>query len=370
MINVKANFTKFKKGVVVNMKRVSEETIMSASKPSDIFTMNPDIIEQEKEEYIKRFKPKSYSKVKDFMLTQKVTLLYQQALAILGDKKDRPLSDLSLSITDSSTGNVHCYECHYMYDIKIGKMYVTESHVIFVISSNNKKYYENYIRKTREFPKLNKKVWEHTQYMFPNVTETFQTSEGDWAIFVEKPCKIYPLRELLSYFEGRLEPEYVASIMTRLYYFVCYMDIIGLNHNGIAIDNLFFAPGRTVEEGETFTVDDMRIVGVFGGWFFTTGTDEKLMGMPKEVYEILPSECKKSKFSSFKVDELSLKRVARELLGDVAGENLINVPKAFEDWVKDSNIHKNAYEEYCEWEKVITKSFGGHRFVEFGVSID
>lgn len=352
------------------MKRVNEDAIMSATKPEDIFTLNADIIEQEMEEYIKRFKLKPYSKIRDFMLTQKVKLLYHQALSMLGEKGNQLISDLSLDITNASSKETYHYDCYYVYDIKIGKMYVCEDFVIFVISSKNEKYYKNYIRKTQKFPKLNKEIWETVKYMLPTIKMHFQTSNGEWAIFVEKPCKIYPLREILNYFEGHLKPEYVASILTRLYYFVCYMDLLGLNHNGITIDNLFFAPGKTVKEGETFAVEDMRIVGVFGGWFFTTGTEEKVTGMPKEVYEIMPTESKCSKFSSFKVDELSLKRVARELLGDASGENLIDVPEALEYWIKGSNTCKNAYEEYRAWEEVVIESFGKRRFVEFDVSID
>ena len=351
------------------MKRKTEEEIMSASRPIDIFSMDAQIIEQEKEEYIKRFKPKAYSTVRNFMITQKVILLYRQALSELGSKDKTDIEDLSLTITDLD-GNTSQYDCHYTYDIKIGKMYVTERNVIFVINQKNKKYYENYISKTKRFNKVDRKVWNNIKYMFPKVSKNFQTSDGDWVITIDKPCPIYPLREILNYFDGKLNPEYVASMLTRLYYFECYLDIIGMNHNGITIDNLFFAPGRTVEEGETFTVDDMRIVGVFGGWFFSTWADEKLQGMPKEVYEILPVDTRKSGYSSFKVDELSIKRVARELLGDSSGKNLVCVPEPFAQWVNSSNTEKNAYEEYHTWERIIIHSFGKRRFVEMDVSID
>ena len=42
------------------MKRKSEREIMSATRPEDIFTMQLDVIEQEKNEYIERFKPTEY----------------------------------------------------------------------------------------------------------------------------------------------------------------------------------------------------------------------------------------------------------------------------------------------------------------------
>lgn len=351
------------------MKRKSAEEIMSASRPQDIFTMNADMIEQEKDEYIEQFKPQAYSTIKNFLVTQKVIQLYRQALSELGksDGEGVPITSLTIS---TPNGKTYEFKCHYDYDIKLGRMYVTENNIVFVIKKKNKKYYDNYVAKTQRFPKLDKEVWKRIEYMLPKVSKYFKDENGDWIIIVDKPCRIYPLREILNYYGGKIEPEYVASIMTRLYNFVCYMEVIGMNHNGITIDNLFFAPGRTVEEGENYTVEDMRIVGIFGGWFFTTWAEEKLQGVPKDIFEILPMNSRKSGFSSFEVDELSIKRVARELLGDGTGENFENVPDPFVRWVNSSEIHKNAYDEFCAWERARKLSFGKHRFVEMDVSID
>ena len=46
------------------MKLKSAEAILSASKPRDIFTMNLDTLEQEKEEYLEAFKPQKYNTIK------------------------------------------------------------------------------------------------------------------------------------------------------------------------------------------------------------------------------------------------------------------------------------------------------------------
>ena len=167
-----------------------------------------------------------------------------------------------------------------------------------------------------------------------------------------------------------MQPEYVSSILTRLYNFMCYIDLIGMHHNGITVENLFFAPGRTVDEGESYSVEDMRLVSVYGGWFFTTGQDEKIQGMPKKIRDILKSDTIKNGYSSFEVDALSIRQVGRELLGDITGENLENVPSAFEKWINDSYIRGNSYEEFSAWEKARKRSFGKHRFVEMDVSID
>lgn len=352
------------------MKRKSADEILSASKPRDIFTMNPDTIEQEKDEYIMRFKPQDYSTIENFMVTQKVILLYRQALDELDDSRVSEEIRYSFTIY-SKSGKTYEVHADYAYKAKIGDMYVTEKNVVFVIPPKNKRYYENYIEKAVSYPKLNEDAWKNVEYMLPFVYKHFEDEDGNGIIVVTKPCKkMYPLREIWNYFGGRLSPEYVASIMTRLYAFVSYLGIIGINHNGITMDNLFFAPGRTIEEGKDYTVEDMRIVGVFGGWFFATRNNEMLMGVPSDVNEIMPEDCKNTRYSSFEVDELSIKRLARELLGDSSGENLEGIPEPLADWINSKDIQKNAYKEFHAWEKARDLSFSEHRFVEMDVSIN
>lgn len=345
------------------MKRKSEQEIMVASRPEDIFTMDLKVISEEKEAYLEAFKPKEYRKVKDFVITKRVQLLYSQAIAELeGSSQSK---DCRVVCIKSITGKD--YKIHYMNhsSFRLGEMYLTKEYVIYIVKCEYKKYYENYIEKTKHYSKPDKKVWEVVQYMVPNVVENFECADGNFAIFIKKPCDMYSLREILEYFDGKLKPEYVASILTRMYYFTCYIGLVEMNHNALTVDNLFFAPGREVEEGESYTVQDMRIVGVFGGWFFTTYLEEKMQGVPKEVYAIMPDECKKRGYSSFEVDELAIKSLAKELLGT----ELENTPEPFLNWVNSNKIARDAYEEFCNWRKVIKSSFGAVRFVNMDVSI-
>lgn len=336
---------------------------LTANRPEDIFTMKDlDIIEQEKEQYIQTFKPKEYKTIENFVVTKKVLLLYNQAIELLQEGKKEDYQKICIK---SITGEL--YKIHYTnhFSFKLGEMYITKKYVIYIVKSEYRKYYENYIQKTKHYSKPDRKIWEMVQYMLPNVDRNFECIDGNFAIFVKKPCEIYTLREILQYFDGRLKPEYVASILTRLYYFTCYIGLVEMTHNAITLDNLFFAPGREVEEGESYTINDMRIVGVFGGWFFTTYFEEKMKGVPKEVYAVMPEECKKRGYSSFEVDELSIKSLAKELLGT----GIKDTPKPFLDWVNNKKIARDAYEEFCNWKKVIISSFGAHRFVNMDVSI-
>lgn len=342
------------------MKRKSEQDIMTAVQPEDIFSMIPELLEQEKEEYIQRFKPTEYRTIQNFMVTRKVMLLYEKAM---------------IQINEGWTEKEVClksvagkeYRIHYstISSFKLGKMYVTNKYIIYVVESKYEKYYRNYIDKTKHYLKPDKTIWNFVEYMLPKVKENFQITDGEFAIFVEKPTEeMYSLREILEYFDGKLKPEYVASILTRLYYFTCYMSLTESTHNAITLDNLFFKPGREIEEGASFTIDDMRIVGVYGGWFFTTYFSEKIKGVPREVYEVMPDDIKKRGYSSFEVDELSIKRLAKDLLG-----NQENVPKPFLEWIQSTKIANDPYSEFRNWEDVIIASFGARRFVDMNINL-
>jgi hypothetical protein len=349
----------------------TEQEIMAATKPSEIFKMDPDSIVQQKDEYLAKFRPAPYKNIEHFMVTQRISLLYQQALEELRLKNvsNEASVDEILNIK-SIDGEVFEFHCQSSSSSKLGTTYNSREKVIIVVESKYKAYYDNYIEKTNFFSKPDSKIGNTVQYMLPNIEKHFEDSKGRFVIILKKPCEIYPLRQVLEYFGGKMKPEYVASIMTKLYYFACYVDLCGKSHNGITVDNLFFSPGKFVEEGHDYTINDMRIVGVYGGWFFTTYSEEKMKGLPADVHEVLPEESLRSGYSSFRVDELSIKRLARELLGDPSGKNLTDVPAEFVKWVNEPSVARNAYEEFCNWQDIIDDTFGEHRFVQMDVSID
>ena len=136
---------------------------MVASKPEDIFTMDLDVITEEKEAYLEAFKPKEYRKIKDFVITKKVLLLYSQAIAKLEDSPKG--QDCKAVCIKSIKGEE--YKIHYMNysSFRLGEMYITKDYVIYIVKQEYKKYYENYIQKTKHYSKPDKKIWSMVEYM-------------------------------------------------------------------------------------------------------------------------------------------------------------------------------------------------------------
>lgn len=349
----------------------NEKVIMDASSPDEIFSMNPDTIEQEFEEYSEAYRPQAYSSIQNFIVMQKVTLLYRVAKDTFerGSSDYRYISNGQLKFSDEYGNHTYCYS--YMADLKISKMFVTDRQIIFLTPFLYKKYHENYLEKTKKFSHLSKRNWRAIEPMLPNVVSTSQTANGDFVIIINKPCKnIYHLSEIKKTFdeyntaECTLKARYVASILNKIYSLNTYLEIIGINYNAFTVDNLFFAWGRFVEGNEEFTIDDYRFVGAYCGWFYSTWADEKIKALPKKVYNKLTPREYTHGYSSFRLNAMCIRQLGLELLGVDVNENLEGIPKSMIKWLTDSECEKNAYEEFVAWRRVLKDSFPDRKFVD------
>ena len=356
------------------MKRVTEDLIKRAKSPWEIFSRDSTLIEQEKDELLEKFKPREYKKIENFILQQQIVLLYRQGLEELDGFTH--FGNNTLVVQDTS-GKEYRFNYLYIQEQGICQTLTTKDHVIFVVPHRYQRYYENYIAKCQFKLHISKALWEDIKYFLPDVVKSFETMDGDFIIIVKKPTsKVNPLTSILEYFDGRIDPKYVASILTRLYKVAIYLDLRGISHNGLTVENLFFSPGRFINPGEKFTADDVRVVGVYGGWFFSTNNDssitgkpnDKIVGLPKKIKDIIPKETKDYHYGSYKVDMLAIKQIGRELLGDITGKDLGNTPKPFVEWLNSSSVASNALEEMQAWEKARNLSFGKHEFVEMPLS--
>ena len=346
---------------------------MRALSPWDIYSRDPTMIETEKDRLLEQFRPKDYKKIEYFILQQRIVLLYRQAIEELSGESSKFTKEVYEVIDTFGTR----YSFNYIdcQEQKICKFLTTKSSVIIMIPAKYKQYYENYISKCNFRLHVNRQLWEDIKYFLPEIVKTFQTSEGNFIIILKRPNnEVYPIKKVLDYFDGALDAKIVASILTRLYKVAIYLDLRGISHNGITVENLFFSPGRFVNPGESISPIDVRVVGLYGGWFFSTFNNsiisgfpnERIIGLPKSIKDILPDSIKDYHYGNYKIDLLAIKQVGRQLLG----ENIGNAPSAMSEWLNNNSIEKNVFEEFSAWENVIIDSFQQKIFVEMNDSID
>ncbi len=352
------------------------QEIMGANRPEEIFTMNPATLQKEYEAYCEQYKPnQQFHEIRNFVASQQIKFLFKKAKEILGSKREDTDDYGSTISLCSANGESIVFEYDDHMNQRVCDTYINDQEILMTVDSKYevKGLFSNFVEKVEEFISTweNKLPnWKDFQYSIPQVVKSFRTSDkSKYVLLIKKPCKIYPLREVLNFFSGRMNVKHVISIIKRLYSYACWLDIAGMTHNGICIDNIYFSPGSEVAPGEKYSVKDIRIVGLYGGWFFTTSKNEKITALPMDVRDIVPEFVEKTGYSSFEVDMLSIKKVARELLGDVTGKNLYGVHSKLCDWFNRTTCQKNAYEEYSEFERICEEVFGKARFVDIDVSI-
>ena len=117
------------------MKRKTEQQIMSAQRPEEIFTMDLEIIEEEKQEYLERFKPAEYRTIQNFMVTRKVKLFYDEAIAKINDGWNE--YKLCIYSKSGEKYNIH-FTNHSPF--KLGEMYLTNDYIIYEVDEKYEKY--------------------------------------------------------------------------------------------------------------------------------------------------------------------------------------------------------------------------------------
>ena len=352
------------------------QEIMAANRPEEIFSMNPNTLQEEYDSYCEQYKPnQTFHEIRNFVATQQLKFLFKKAKEVFDTDKVDGEKSSSMIVLYSAKGDSIRFEYDDHINQRVCDTYINDTEILMVVDSKMEEngFFSNYLEKVRDFIAYWENQmpnWKDFQYSVPKVVKSFRTSDKTkYVLLIEKPCRIYPLREVLNFFDGRMEVKQAMSIVKRLYSYACWIDVAGMSHNAICIDNIYFSPGSVVLPGESYSVNDIRIVGLYGGWFFTTNKDERITSLPREVRDIVPEYVENSKYSSFEVDMLAIKKVARELLGDVTGKNLYGVDSRLCDWFNRSTCEKNAYVEYSEFERICVEIFGKPRFVDIGVSI-
>ena len=130
----------------------------------------------------------------------------------------------------------------------------------------------------------------------------------------------------------------------------CYLQHIGITHNCIDVNTVSINPAN-------------HWVWLFGGWWYARSIGETMTALPSNLINVIPDRVIQKKKSDFIVDGEQIRALCRKMLKP-------NAPQAMIDWANFPS-NKNAVEELRNWrESVLSKSFGGIKFVEYDVSFN
>jgi len=247
----------------------------------------------------------------------------------------------------------------YTYDIDIGTMYVSDTYVIYVINKKFEHLFLNGQNVIKNLKFSSDRMKKEVGCYLPNIAHILETEE-EFVLLFSKTRDQVPLRALLTYFNGKLDPKHVAWIISSVYSIVCYLKWADLVHHDISLDTCFVSP-------------EFHSVSLLGGWWYTKPYNSSLKAVPSRTYRLLPLSVKDSKKASFMTDTQLIKALGRELFDDVSGTMLrtrSDIPGAMVDWCLLPGTD-NVFNDYDNWmNKVLVDSYGERRFVKLDVVID
>lgn len=240
---------------------------------------------------------------------------------------------------------------------EMGHYYIAKKFVIWVFKKEYKEDVEAGILNIKNLNYADHRMKEEFSRYVPIVHKVLNT-ENEYIVVLEKNAAFLNLGDVLQQQGGKIDAKQVAWIMSRIYNNVCFIHFNKIMHGGLNVDNIFINP-------------ETHEVMLLGGWWYSRKENVKLTMLSKESVDVAPLSLMNSKKAELLLDMELIKKIGRQLLGDVTGMNLEAknlAPKAFVNWLRDSST-KSVFDEYGIWmNKVLVDSFGKRKFVEFKVS--
>lgn len=332
---------------------MTKNEILLLKKAGDLFPNNLNDCKNEYKKLVKIWHPDRNTTEDTNEVFAKITQLYNSALNLIKMNQWEKSNYIQITTLTGIKVGINFFE---KYEFELGTTYICKKYVIYKFYEKNK-YYHNAIESINKLSYHDAKMKESISRMMPEILKMFTSTEGDHYIVIKKPEDVYPLKNLLQYFNNEIPDKHVAWILSRLYNIACFLKYNKMVHNGITVNNCYVCT-------------DMHNIILIGGWWYSTKNDMKMLGTTKDIYNIMSVVTKSNKNSNPLTDLESIKLIGRTLLGESNCRKLAlksNVPKAFINFMI-SGSDKNSYNELTLWEKCLTESYGERKFIKLDVS--
>ena len=322
------------------------ERVLNAKYCGDLFANNNETAKQEYRNLVKSIHPDICSHPHAETAMKKLNALYRRAEECFSLMIWEQTNRVWL-IDKSGKRILVSYLCSN--DFELGKRYVCNEAVVYVLNPSAKKYYDNYLKSVKALRYANDKMKMEMSRFMPSITMNFECSDRKYAIVVKKSEDMLPMDLLISSLDNTTDDRHMAWMISRLNNIVCFLSYNKVSHNGIVLSNCFVSP-------------KYHSISLLGGWWYASPFDSKMIGTTKEVYNNMPALEKTEKTGTALTDLESVKAIGRLL------SKKFSLPKAISRWTS-SGSSKSAYQEYKKWSKALISAYGARKFVPFDIDI-
>lgn len=337
---------------MTDVSTLSGEQILAipAFEPERLFA-TPDLMPARYKELARRWHPDLPRGNEEVF--KHISILHDQAKHLIDTDNWQIPGEFSF-VTDD--GKRYTLKYFKMFEFELGKAYLSETRVTYVIRNEFADLVENAKRTISglEFP--DKETEDVMRRYLPVIKEMFKTNDSI-ILMIEKPADLIRMRDLLDHQGGQIDPKHVAWMVSRMLNHASYLEVTKLSHNDFSLDTLFVCP-------------EHHTICVLGGWWYATKIGEKLSAMPQRTINNAPSDVIHSKEASVSIDAELVRLTGRELLGNANGIHLTTgtIPAPMVNWLRLAS-RGSPVKDYREWrEKTLMDSFGPRKFIKMNVA--
>lgn len=191
----------------------------------------------------------------------------------------------------------------------------------------------------------------HMQHFLPKIEKSIRT-EDKIVTILSRPADCVLLSDLIDFYSGRIPPEHVAWIVSRLENIACYLEWLGISHGAISPTNVLVCP-------------EQHTVVLVGGWGFATKFGSSPLAVPERTLSKVPALAIGGVGADVATDLHLIRATAQEALGPSKGGLMMDktIPEPVARWLL-LPPRGGAVSDYESWGRSLTEAWGARRFVK------
>lgn len=239
---------------------------------------------------------------------------------------------------------------HYRHGMQteFGERYVTDDRVIWIFNQDKNKYKKLFTDglSSIDWSRFNSECRDYHKMLIGSIERTTNN-----AISVTKNADEYPFDLFLATYKDKLDGRDLAWMISRMCDLACFLKASGIVHNGLEPINLFIRPKN-------------HTIAILGGWQYAVKRGQKMTGVSREIFDLMPSKTKSTGIATSETDIESIRRMFQKI---AQGKDDIPVPVM--DWIMRGSTD-DARHEFILWDEALEKAYGVRKFKVFSAEAD